>query len=169
MRVRFPSPGISEAEAVKRGRSSRIRCNRCTGSVATSDRGPRRNWSRGANGHGGRNVCRARLRVRCARGAVLAAVAPCRADSVARTLPWRPPRAHRICNIHYRRSDAQGSLLALTILLVGGDERQVIELATHRRRYRQRARCMPDRPVNVGYSRSLPDSPIHRLTCGRAG
>ena len=32
-----------------------------------------------------------------------------------------------------------------------------------------RARCVPDRPVNAGNSRSLPDSPIHWLTCGRAG
>ena len=34
-------------------------------------------------------------------------------------------------------------------------------LLTDRRR---RARCVPDRPVNAGNSRSLPDSPLHRLT-----
>jgi len=34
---------------------------------------------------------------------------------------------------------------------------------------RQRARCVPDRPVNAGYLRSLADSPMHRLTCGRTG
>jgi hypothetical protein len=32
-----------------------------------------------------------------------------------------------------------------------------------------RARCVPDRPVNAGSSRSLPDSPVHRLTCVQAG
>jgi hypothetical protein len=30
---------------------------------------------------------------------------------------------------------------------------------------RARARCVPDRPVNAGNLRSLPDSPVHRLTC----
>ena len=33
---------------------------------------------------------------------------------------------------------------------------------------RRHARCVPDRPVNAGYLRSLADSPMHRLTCGRA-
>ncbi len=33
----------------------------------------------------------------------------------------------------------------------------------------RRARCVPDRPVNAGYLRSLLDSPVHRLTCGHAG
>jgi len=28
---------------------------------------------------------------------------------------------------------------------------------------------VPDRPVNAGYLRSLVDSPMHRLTCGRTG
>jgi hypothetical protein len=37
------------------------------------------------------------------------------------------------------------------------------------RNSRRRARCVPDRPVNAGESRSLPDSPMHRLTCERAG
>ncbi len=32
-----------------------------------------------------------------------------------------------------------------------------------------RARCVPDRPVSAGNLRSLPDNPIYRLTCGRAG
>jgi len=30
---------------------------------------------------------------------------------------------------------------------------------------RGHARCVPDRPVNAGNSRSLADNPIHRLTC----
>ena len=34
---------------------------------------------------------------------------------------------------------------------------------------RRCARCVPDQPVNAGYLRSLPDSPIHRLTCLKAG
>ena len=28
--------------------------------------------------------------------------------------------------------------------------------------------CVPDRPINVGNVRSLPDSPIQRLTCVQA-
>jgi len=34
---------------------------------------------------------------------------------------------------------------------------------------RGRARCVPDRPVNTGKLPSLPDSPIHPLTCVPAG
>jgi len=33
----------------------------------------------------------------------------------------------------------------------------------------RRARCVPDRPVNAGKSRSLTDSPMQPLTCGWAG
>jgi hypothetical protein len=40
--------------------------------------------------------------------------------------------------------------------------------AVVRNRWR-RARCVPDRPVNIGYLRSLPDSLIHRLTWVQAG
>jgi hypothetical protein len=32
----------------------------------------------------------------------------------------------------------------------------------------RRARCMPDRTVNGGRSRSVPDSPIRRSTCSHA-
>jgi hypothetical protein len=35
--------------------------------------------------------------------------------------------------------------------------------------YRRRARCVPDRPVNGGNSRSLADSPMRRLTSEEAG
>jgi hypothetical protein len=34
---------------------------------------------------------------------------------------------------------------------------------------RARARCVPDRPVDAGYSRSLTDSPVHWLTCEQPG
>jgi hypothetical protein len=55
-------------------------------------RGPNRNRSQDVNGRGGRNVCMARLRARCARGAAPAAAARGWADSVGRTLTWQPPR-----------------------------------------------------------------------------
>jgi hypothetical protein len=51
----------------------------------------------------------------------------------------------------------------------GGDEDQGDELPTVVRDSRRRACCVPDRPVKAGKSQSLPDSPIPRLTCGRAG
>jgi hypothetical protein len=44
-----------------------------------------------------------------------------------------------------------------------------VEVLTVVRDARRRARCVPDRPVNLGNSRSLPDSLTHRLTCVRAG
>jgi hypothetical protein len=50
-----------------------------------------------------------------------------------------------------------------------GDEDQGADMATVARDRRHRARCVPDRPVNAGNSRSLPDSSIHRLTCEQAG
>ena len=52
---------------------------------------------------------------------------------------------------------------------LAGDEHQGAEVPTVARDRRRRARCVPDRPVNAGNSRSLPDSPIHRLTCVQAG
>jgi hypothetical protein len=52
---------------------------------------------------------------------------------------------------------------------LGGDKDQGAELPAVMRNRRRRARCVPDRPVNAGYLRSLADSPMHRLTCGRAG
>jgi len=48
---------------------------------------------------------------------------------------------------------------------LGADEDQAAELPTVVRGSRQRARCVPDRPVNGGNSRSLADSLIRRLTC----
>ena len=48
---------------------------------------------------------------------------------------------------------------------LGGDEDQGAEESAVMRDRRRRARCVPDRPVNAGYLRSLADSPIHRLTC----
>jgi hypothetical protein len=36
-------------------------------------------------------------------------------------------------------------------------------------RSKARTNCVPDRPVDRGNSRSLPGSPIHRLTCRRTG
>jgi len=50
-----------------------------------------------------------------------------------------------------------------------GVEDQGAEVAAIVRDRRRRARSVPDRPVNAGYSRSLPDNPIHRLTCVQAG
>jgi hypothetical protein len=52
---------------------------------------------------------------------------------------------------------------------LGSDEDQGAEMPTVVRDRRRRARCVPDRPVNVGSLRSLQDSPILRLTCGQAG
>jgi hypothetical protein len=52
---------------------------------------------------------------------------------------------------------------------VGGDEDQGAMVPAVVRDRGRRARCVPDRPVNAGNLRSLPDNPIHRLTCGRAG
>ena len=52
---------------------------------------------------------------------------------------------------------------------LGGDEDQGADLPTVVCDARRRARCVPDRPVNGGNSRSLPDSPIHRPTCVHAG
>jgi hypothetical protein len=46
---------------------------------------------------------------------------------------------------------------------VGGDEDQGAEAPTVVRDRRRHARCVPDRPVNFGNLRSLPDSPIHPL------
>ena len=87
-----PAPGISRAAPVKRDRPHRTRCSHCTDSAATSGRGPNRYRSQGVNGRGGRNVCMARLRARCARGAAPVAAARGWADSVGRTLTWQPPR-----------------------------------------------------------------------------
>ena len=87
-----PAPGISRAGPIKRGRPHRTRCSRCTDNAATSGRGPSRNRSQGVNGRGGRNVCMARLRARCVRGAAPAAAARGWADSVGRALTWQPPR-----------------------------------------------------------------------------
>ena len=44
---------------------------------------------------------------------------------------------------------------------LGGDEDQCAEAPTVVRDRRRCARCVPDRPVNAGKSRSLPDSPVH--------
>jgi hypothetical protein len=52
---------------------------------------------------------------------------------------------------------------------LGGDEDQGAEVATVVRDRRRRARCVPDRPVKAGDSRSLPDSPTYRLTWVWAG
>ena len=49
------------------------------------------------------------------------------------------------------------------------DEDQADEVPTVIREPDDVPRCVPDRPVNAGNSRSLPDNPIHRLTCGQAG
>ncbi len=43
---------------------------------------------------------------------------------------------------------------------------QGAEVAADMRVSRRRARCVPDRPVNGGNSRSLADSLMRRLTCG---
>ena len=51
----------------------------------------------------------------------------------------------------------------------GGDEDQDAKVPAIVRNRGRRARCVPDRPVNAGKSRSLPDSPADRLTCGQAG
>jgi hypothetical protein len=50
-----------------------------------------------------------------------------------------------------------------------GDEDQGAAEPAVMRDRRRRARCVPDRPVNAGYLRSLADSPMYRLTCGRTG
>jgi hypothetical protein len=50
-----------------------------------------------------------------------------------------------------------------------GDEDQGAEVPTVMCDPVRRARYVPDRPVNAGYLRSLPDSPMHPLTCGQAG
>ena len=52
---------------------------------------------------------------------------------------------------------------------LGGDEDHRAEAPTVVRDRRRRARCVPDRPVNAGNLGSLPDNPIHRLTCAQAG
>jgi hypothetical protein len=52
---------------------------------------------------------------------------------------------------------------------VGGDEDQGAMVPAVVRDRGRRARCVPDQPVNAGNLRSLPDNPIHRLTCERAG
>jgi hypothetical protein len=86
-----PTPGISRASPVKRGRPYRTRCSRCNDSAATSGRGPSKNRTQGVNGRGGRNVCMVRLRARCTRSAAPAAAALGWADSVGRALTWQPP------------------------------------------------------------------------------
>jgi hypothetical protein len=50
-----------------------------------------------------------------------------------------------------------------------GDEDQGHELPAVVRVPGWRARCVPDRPVNAGNSRSLADTPIYRLTWIEAG
>jgi hypothetical protein len=50
-----------------------------------------------------------------------------------------------------------------------GDEAQAAEPPTVMHDHRRRARCVPDRPVNDGKSRSLADSPMRRLTSEEAG
>ena len=50
-----------------------------------------------------------------------------------------------------------------------GDEAQAAEPPTIMHDRRRRARCVPDRPVNDGKSRSLADSPMRRLTSEEAG
>ena len=87
-----PARGISRAGPIKRGRPHRTRYSRRTDNAATSGRGPSRNRSQGVNGRGGRNVCMARLRARCAQGAAPAAAARGWADSVGRAWTWQPPR-----------------------------------------------------------------------------
>jgi hypothetical protein len=52
---------------------------------------------------------------------------------------------------------------------LGDDEDQGAAESAVMRDRRRRARCVPERPVNAGYLRSLSDSPMHWLTCGRAG
>jgi hypothetical protein len=52
---------------------------------------------------------------------------------------------------------------------LGGDEDQGAEMPGVVRDSRQRARCVPDGPVNGGNLRSLTDSLMRRLTCERAG
>jgi len=52
---------------------------------------------------------------------------------------------------------------------LGGDEDQDNEVPALVCDGGRRARCVPDRPVNAGYLRSLPDNLIQRLTCGLAG
>ena len=50
-----------------------------------------------------------------------------------------------------------------------GDEDQDAEVATVVRNPGRRARCVPDRPVNAGNSRSLADTPACPLTCAQPG
>ena len=66
--------------------------------------------------------------------------------------------------------DVQSAVTHVTITASDGDQWHTVRRLplTGRRDRRRRARCVPDRPVNAGELRSLPDSPIHRLTCGQA-
>jgi hypothetical protein len=50
-----------------------------------------------------------------------------------------------------------------------GDKDQGAEVATVVRDPGRRARCVPDRPVNAGNSRSLADTPACPLTCAQPG
>jgi hypothetical protein len=108
------APEYPGGETVRPGRPNRTRYSRCTGSAATRGRGLHRNRSHGGIGRGGRNVCKAWLRVRCALGGnPRAAAVPCHADSVERALTQQPPRARRIRDApgdrqqHHRRDDRQ--------------------------------------------------------------
>jgi hypothetical protein len=61
-----------------------------------------------------------------------------------------------------------GNALVMRISLGDDEDQGAAESAVMRDR-RRRARCVPDLPVKAGYLRSLADSPMHQLTCGRAG
>jgi hypothetical protein len=65
------------------------------------------------------------------------------------------------------RSNARDTLVMRRSL--GSDKDQGAEAPTVVRDRRRRARCVPDRPVNAGNLRSLPDNPIRPLTCVQAG
>ena len=60
-------------------------------------------------------------------------------------------------------SDARDTLVMRRSL--GDDEDQGAAEPAVMRDRRRRARCVPDRPVNAGYLRSLADSLMRRLTC----
>ena len=57
-----------------------------------------------------------------------------------------------------------GNTLVMRRSLYGDEDQGADVLAIARDHHRRRARCVPDRPVNAGNSRSLSDSPAHRLT-----
>ena len=118
-----PPPPPRSCRASKRGRPHRTRCSHCTDSAATSGRGPNRNRSQGVNGRGGRNVCMARLRACCARGAGPAVAARGWADSAGRALTWQPPRGEA------GRSTASMWCLAMPSALVPARCRRQTRLA----------------------------------------